>query len=206
MKIKKILFYLLAGLLGGCLPITSLHQFYTPENLTFEEGILGKWVEDPNNPETTWEFTRFVNPKDSNEIAYKLIFTDEEGKKGSFIAHLLKLDVKLFMDAYPSEIPWEPKDPNNIEWPYNTLFLIPTHTVLKIDSTKPVLKIRMTNEEKMKELLKENPTAIQHTFVENRLVLTASTKELQAFILKYTDDERVFPNETILTRIKTATK
>ena len=42
MKIKKILFYLLAGLLGGCLPIMSLQPFYTPDNLLFEENLLGK--------------------------------------------------------------------------------------------------------------------------------------------------------------------
>ncbi len=206
MKIKKILFYLLAGLLGGCIPVMSLHPLFTEENLVFEEKLLGTWVDDPNSPETTWEFRRFDKPGEANEIAYKLLFSDNEGKKGSFIAHLVKLDNKLFLDAYPSEVPWEPKDPNQVQWLYNTLFLIPAHTFLKIDSIEPQLKMHWTTEDKMKELLKENPDAVKHTSVEDRLVLTASTKELQAFVLKYADDERAFPAEAILTRSKTGNR
>lgn len=206
MKIKKILFYLLAGLLGGCIPVMSLHPLFTEENLVFEEKLLGIWVDDPNSPETTWEFRRFDKPGEANEIAYKLLFSDNEGKKGSFIAHLVKLDNKLFLDAYPSEVPWEPKDPNQVQWLYNTLFLIPAHTFLKIDSIEPQLKMRWTSEDKMEEMLKENPDAVKHTLVEDRLVLTASTKELQAFVLKYADDERVFPTEAVLTRKKDTMK
>ncbi len=206
MKIKKILFYLLAGLLGGCIPVMSLHPLFTEENLVFEEKLLGTWVDDPNSPETTWEFRRFDEPGEANEIAYKLLFSDNEGQKGSFIAHLVKLDNKLFLDAYPSEVPWEPKDPNQVQWLYNTLFLIPAHTFLKIDSIEPQLKMHWTTEDKMEEMLKENPDAVKHTSVEDRLVLTASTKELQAFVLKYADDERVFPAEAILTRSKTGNR
>jgi hypothetical protein len=52
----------------------------------------------------------------------------------------------------------------------------------------------------MEELLKENPNAVEHTKIEERLVLTASTKELQAFVLKYADDERLFADEIVLKR------
>jgi hypothetical protein len=200
MRAKKMLFYLLTGLLGGCVPIMSLNPLYTAENLVFEEKLLGTWVDDPNKAETTWEFRRLEKTKDSNDTAYQLLFTDNEGKKGSFVAHLLRLDGKLFLDAYPSEMPWEPKDPNKVELLYNTFFLIPARTFLKIDSIEPTLKIRLTNEDKMKDLLKENPTVIQHTTIEKRTVFTASTKELQKFVLKYADDERVFTGEINLIR------
>ena len=120
--------------------------------------------------------------------------------KGSFVAHLVKLQDKLFLDVYPSELPWEPEDPNKIDWPYNTLFLIPAHTFVKIDSIEPQLKLRLTLESNMEELLKENPDAVKHTFVGERLVITGSTKELQAFVLKYADDERVFTDQVTLSR------
>jgi hypothetical protein len=205
MKIKKILFYLLSSLLGGCIPIMSLNPLYTPENIVFDEKLLGTWVDDPNKPETTWEFQRLTT-EDANDKAYQLLFTNIEGKKGLFVAHLLKLDNKLFIDAYPSEVPWEPKDPNKVELLFNTFFLIPTHTFLKIESIEPQLKIRLTIENKMQELLKENPSVIQHTTIEERTVLTATTKELQAFVLKYADDDRVFTDETKLVRKESAKK
>lgn len=199
MKVKKFLFYLLAALLGGCVPVMSLHSLYTKENVVFEEKLLGTWVDDPNSPEAIWEFNRIEEP----ENAYKLFFSNK-GKKGSFVAHLVKLENRLFLDVYPSELPWEPDDPNEVKWRYNSFFLIPTHTFIKIDSLEPQLKMRLTNDEELKEqLLWEDPNAVKHTSIEGRIILTASTKELQAFVLKHADDNRVFTDEVVLNRRET---
>ena len=196
MKTKKLLFYTLAVILGGCVPVISLHPLYTEKDIVLDKKLYGTWVDDANNPETTWEFKSIDEPKN----AYKLIFAGEEGMKGSFVAHLVKLQDELFLDIFPSELPWEPEDPNKMDWPYNTFFLIPAHTFIKIDSIEPQLKLRLTLESKMEELLEENPSAVEHTSVGERLVITGSTKELQAFVLKYTDDERVFADQVTLSR------
>ena len=215
MKIKKILFYLLAGLLGGCIPVMSLHPLFTEENLVFEEKLLGTWVDDPNSPKSTWEFKRVedsdqkegeLNPPKKPEKAYKLILlNNEDNTKGSFYAHLVKLEDRLFLDVYPSRLPCAQPDPNE-DWLLNTFFLIPGHSFVIIDSVEPQLKLRWTSEEKMEEILKENPDAVKHTSVEDRLVLTASTKGLQAFVLKYADDGRLFSTDAVLTRKKNKMK
>ena len=196
MKVKKILFYLLAALLGGCVPVMSLHSLYTKENVVFEEKLLGTWVDDPNSPETTWEFNRIEEPKN----AYRLVLSDKDGQKGSFVAHLVKLENSLFLDVFPDEFPCDTEDPNKIDWLYNVFFLVPVHTFIKIDSIGPQLKMRLTDDDKMEELLKEDPNAVKHMSIEDRLILTASTEELQAFVLKYADDSRVFPDEIVLNR------
>lgn len=187
---------MLAVILGGCVPVISLHPLYTEKDVLLDKKLYGTWVDDSNSPKTTWEFKSIDEPKN----AYKLIFTDEEGMKGSFVAHLVKLQNRLFLDIFPSELPWEPEDPNKMDWPYNTLFLIPAHTFVKIDSIESQLKLRLTLESNMEELLKENPGAVEHTSVGDRLVLTGSTKELQTFVLKYADDERVFTDQVTLSR------
>ena len=199
MKTKKFLFYLLAALLGGCIPVMSLHPLYTKEKeeVVFESKLLGTWVDDSN--ETMWQFSDANKP----EKAYKLIFTDKEGKKGSFVAHLVKLENRLFLDVYPDEMPWNEKDPNKTEWLYNTLFLIPVHTFIKVNGVEPELKLQITDDDEFKKLLKEDPNVIEHTSIEDKPVLTASTQKLQAFVLKYADDSRVFPEEIVLNRKKT---
>jgi hypothetical protein len=194
MKTKKLFFYMLAAILGGCVPVISLHPLYTEKDIVLDKKLYGTWVDDANSPETTWEFKSIDEPKN----AYKLIFTDEEGMKGSFVAHLVKLQDRLFLDIFPSELPWEPEDPNKIDWPYNSLFLIPAHTFVKIDSIEPQLKLRLMLESDMEEFLKENPSAVEHTSVGERIVLTGSTKELQAFVLKYVDNEKVFTDQITL--------
>ena len=198
MNAKKFFFYLLAVLLGGCVPIVSLHPLFTEKDVVFDEKLLGTWVDDPNSPEVTWEFKR----ADTNDNAYRLIFSDKEGKKGMFVAHLVKLKDKLFLDICPA--PWEQQDPNKIEWVYNTLFLIPAHTFVKIDSIEPQLKMLLTDDDKMKEFLKADPNAVKHEFLEDSPILTGSTKELQIFVLKYADGDKVFVKDITLNRKKTA--
>ncbi len=36
-RAKKALFYLLAALLGGCVPVMSLHPLYTEKDVVFEK-------------------------------------------------------------------------------------------------------------------------------------------------------------------------
>ena len=198
MKTKKLLFYLLAALLGGCIPVMSLHPLYTEENLVFEEKLLGIWVDDANG---TWEFRR----PDKSEKAYELVLSSPEGNRGSFVANLVKLENSLFLDVYPKQFPCELEDPNKTEWHYNAFFYMPAHTFIKIDSIEPQLRMRLTDDEKMGELLAEDPNVVKHEVVEDYdggIVLTASTKELQAFVLKYADDSRLFTDEIIYSRKK----
>ncbi len=211
MRTKKFLFYLLAALLGGCVPVMSLHPLFTEKDLVFEEKLLGTWVDDPNSPKSTWEFMRIVESSKKEwefdlpqkpEKAYKLILLDnKEGTKGSFFAHLVKLKDRFFLDVYPSQLPSAKMDPNE-DWVFNTLFLIPGHSFAIIDSIEPQLKIRWTTQNEMEKLFKEEPKAIKHELVEDSIILTASTRKLQAFVLKYADDNRVFPAKEVLTRKK----
>ena len=198
MKIKKFLFYLLAALLGGCVPVMSLHPLYTEGDVVFKENLVGTWVDDPDSPKTTWEFSR----AGAKEKAYKLVYSDDEGKKGSFVVHLVKLGNRLFLDVLPSQFPSEQQDWEKMKWAYNFFFFVPAHTFIKIDSIEPKLKMRRTVNDEMKELFKEEPNAVKHELVEDEIILTASTKELQAFVLKYAYDIRVFPAKIVLTRKK----
>ena len=198
MKVKKLLFYLLAALLGGCVPVMSLHSLYTEENVVFEEKLLGTWLEDPNEPEATWKFKRIEEPNN----AYNLVLSDEEGKKGSFVAHLVKLEDSLFLDVFPDEFPCDTDDPNKTDWPYNVFFLVPAHTFLKIEQIEPTLKMRIMDPDNLKEMLENDPNLIKHEIVQDRPVLTASTKELQKFMKAHADDEGLFGEPSKMKRMQ----
>ncbi len=58
MRTKKLLFHLPAALLAGCVPVMSLHPLYTDKDVIFEEKLLGTWLDDPNSPDTAWQFKR----------------------------------------------------------------------------------------------------------------------------------------------------
>ena len=202
MKAKTFCFYLMAVVLAGGVPVLSLHPLYTQENIQFKEELVGIWADDSND--TIWEFKQ----SEEFERAYDLTFiggSEDEMAKGLFVAHLVKLKDKFFLDVYPKSLPGgKIEDPNVVPWPYNMFFFVPAHSFLKVEFTgTDTMKVWLTMEDELEKLLDEVPDAVRHEVIEepdSKIVLTAPTKELQEFVLKYADDERLFPPETTLHR------
>ena len=209
MKAKKTAFYVLAALMAGCVPVASLHPLFTKETLVFEEKLLGTWVEDSNKPEITWEFARLDAatvenlPKQlQDEVGklYRLNVTDNEGRKGVLIACLVKLKDGLFLDVLADKFPSGDYDPEKMKLVYNAFFFLSVHTFVRIDALGDKLKLRLTDDDGFRKLIEAEPKAVKCETVEERIILTASTEELQAFMIKYAADERLFPNDVTLTR------
>ncbi len=191
------MFYIVAVLLGGCVPVMSLNPLYEQENIIFDQKLLGVWMDDVNDPKVIWEFNR----PDPNKNEYRLVYTDDEGKKGIFKVNLVKLKERLFLDVYPASFPSGKDEAEDMNLPFNTFFFAPTHTFVKVNSIEPYLNIQVTDDDDLEKLLEDDPNAIEYVDLESRwLVLTSSTKEIQAFILKYADDKRLFTDEVKLIR------
>lgn len=192
MKTKKSFFYLLAGVLVGCVP--SLHPLFTNEDVIFEEELLGIWAGEEDSNET-WEFQRYG---DKDGKRYKMIYTDEEGKEGGFLAALGRINGMLFLDLFPGEAEINTND-------FYKIHLLGVHTFLKIEQIEPTLQMRAMDPEKMKEMLESDPNLIKHEVLreqDSKIVLTASTKELQRFMLEHSEDEGLFGEATELKRLK----
>lgn len=197
MTAKKISFYLLTILLAGCIPVMSLHPLYTDHDLVFTGDLLGTWVNDPNKPDNTWQFS---TAEPNNQMAYELIFSDDKNKKGLFIARMVNLENKLFLDVYPKQLPCEQPEIEQMHWCYNAFFFVPVHTFVKIESVEPTLIMRLTNDDDLEKLLEDDPNAVKYETAADRIVLTAPTTDLQKFVLKYADDDRLFSNQIALIR------
>lgn len=182
MNTKKILFYALAFIIGGCVP--SLHPLYTNKELVFEQKLLGKWVEGQNN---VWDFKKSSEPN-----AYDLSVIMDK-KEGGFTAHLVKINDTLFLDLFP-------KDPNLKENDFYKLHLLPVHTFMKVDEIEPALKLAMMAPDVLKKNIDADPNLIKHETLDNTIVLTASTQQLQQFMKKYANDPNIFAKPIELER------
>lgn len=111
-------------LLGGCVP--SLHPLYTEKDLTFDPALLGQWTEDDGKG--TWAFTK------AGEKEYRLVFTDNQGKGGGFQAHLLKIEGRLFLDIFPTDLDLKEND-------FFRLHLLPAHTFMLVKQVQPSLQM-----------------------------------------------------------------
>lgn len=210
MKAKRVMAYGLAAVVAGCVPIVSLHPLFTVDDLVFNGGLLGAWVGDVNNAETVWEFAPFEEaaaeglPKpfrDEYKLFYRLTMNDRDGYKGSLAACLVKLNDRLFLDIFPDKLPSGESDIRQTKLLYNAFFYLPSHTFVRVDSVSAdSLKMHLTDDDEFDKLMDTAPKAIEYTETEDRPILTASTRELQAFVTKYVDNPHLFPTELTMTR------
>ena len=178
MKTKKILFYLLAGILAGCVP--SLHPLYTEQDLIFAQQLLGIWQKPDSNE--NWRFEK--DPAQDNKY-YQATYTDDKGNDGTFVAALIKLNGTMFLDLFP-------KKPECDCRPLYPFHFYPVHNFVKIQQIQPTLKMMVIDPEKVKQMLAEDPNLIPHEVVDDRLVITASTAQLQRFVADYADYPQLF--------------
>jgi len=183
---KTIAFLLAVGgllTICGCVPL-SLVPYYTEKDLVLEPGLIGSWDSGDGNEEVIFE------EADSN--GYAMIDRDSTGEV-HFDVHLFKLGGKLFMDLSPQGLCGGMN-------PLLEVHLIPGHSLLRVDRIEPTLMTASLNDAWMKERMKEDPGALAHVITDDRLVLTASTEEIQAFLVKHMDDKGAFDEPSEMRR------
>ncbi len=194
LKLLTIVGVMLMGV-AGCI-VTSINPLYTEKDLVFDPGLVGGWSESPDAKET-WVFEK------AGDKEYKLVITDSDGMTGQFQAHLLKLGDTVFLDCFPNPSGFE-------EWKqsgYYKLLFQPVHSFLKVSNLEPNLQMAPMNLKWLGKLVKDKPEAIRHERIDpdkedSQIVLTASTKELQAFAVKHLKTPDAYGETIDLKRMK----
>lgn len=176
-------------LIAGCWPTASLHPLFTETDIVFDPALVGTWADKNGIP--------VILIQKAKDKAYKGIYMDNGGIV-EFEAHLVRLGKFLFLDAYP-------KKPPTIHASSLITHLIPGHTFSRIWIDGDVLRIRMLDRKWLLDMIARKKVKIAHERVANiwgpdeeeskeYIVLTASTKELQKFALKYAENSKAFPD------------
>ena len=172
----------LALMLAACVP--SLHPLYAEKDLVFEPALLGDWVEAKPESKSILTFSKVADKE------YKLVFGDRPGKVSAYTAHLVKLRDKLFLDVKPDQAS-EP-DCSGLPW----------HMFFYISQIEPTLRMWDLNDKWLEKLLTKNPSLLKHEIVDGDLVLTASTKQLQSFLLRHLNAKGAFTDPVDYARKK----
>jgi hypothetical protein len=168
---------------AGCIP--SLQPLYTDKTTTIDPALVGLWEQD--NGDSTWAFVQ----KETN--TYGLTYTDKEGKPGQFEVRLVKLGNMYFLDLFP-------EDPQQGENAYYKFHLLRIHTFLKMSLDGSTLQLAGMDPSWLKRQLDADPAIVRHATVNNMIVFTASSEELQQFVRRHADDKDAFSIVINLTR------
>lgn len=178
---KILILFGVAILLTGCVP--SLHPLFTDKDLVFDQVLVGTWVDEDGK--NTWTFQK------SGENVYELVYTENE-EPAKFQAHLLKLGDFLFLDVFPEE----PGMKNGL---YKGL-LISAHGFSRIWIEGDSVRLAYLDPEWLKQMIDKKKVKIDHDFIDQGIILTAETNELQKFAVKYAEDAKAFSVKTELHR------
>ena len=177
---RKVLLPLVAVavILTACVP--SLQPLYSPETIVFREELIGIWKEKPDDEES-WTFTKGENN------AYHLAIREKD-ESSQLEARLVKLGEHHFLDLYPKSDALEGAKLGD----FYRATLVPGHLIIKV-KLGAKLEMQLMQPENLDKMLKADPKALAHTYVESdRLLITASTADLQAFIKKHAESDQLW--------------
>jgi hypothetical protein len=194
MKTKLIALAVMAAalVLTGCWQ-KSVHPFYTPNDVFFEEKLIGEWREagKDEGEGTTWTISKGEAPK-----AYTIKIADKETK--------LDCDGRLFKLGDTQLLDLHSRNRGILD--------MPAHTLFRVREIGASFKLQLLSPGKIKERLKANPKELSHVFAhdpehpenvdDGEVILTASTEQLQKFVKEHVNDESFWEDSGELKRIK----
>ena len=172
----------------------------------YDEAMEGDWVDNDGRLWTLENaaLLKSLHSGTSNGVSsrrkmYLASYADEKDTLYAFEIHLLRLGKQRFVDIFP----WEKYTEKMINGSM-IVNLLPVHTFAKIELRGDSLFLSEIDGSWVKDLVKNNQIRISHEKVDlyggEEIILTASTEELQKFIIKYQNDPKAFLEPDIFVR------
>ena len=188
MKTRTVILIMLL-IAGGVSCIPSLYPLYREKDLLYDGRLAGKFDLDGDR----WEFDSLDlgSPMDQGDWwgrfesgkTYRLTAFDDE-EVARFAVHLIRLNSNYYLDFFPVTY--------HIEHSALDAHLFPAHIFAKLEFQEDDLVVYWFDGEFLVDLIDSNKIRISYEELENTILLTARTDELQNFVKKYGDDPRAY--------------
>ena len=172
--------------LSGCL--STLHPLFTEKDLVFDPRLLGRWKEGDDTimfeQGTAASFNQL--PEKLRSLASKayVMTGQEDGNEVKYYAFLTRLGKELYLDYYP----YENARQKNYDGFYKQ-HLTKMHIFYRLRfNNDGSFGVRMFDGDFLKKLIDNKQIRIKHEIrFDGSYVITASTEELQQYVMKYAD-------------------
>ena len=198
--------------LASC-SIKSLHPIYDEESLISNENVIGKWIGYEGSTYTIEPvfgvnsklFGKSKNlPPSVDNLGKQCYLLEIKAKNDTIGAnvymHLASIGDKVFWDVFPAN------DYDDYIHEFLVGNLLPVHTFGILEIRNDSLMAAPFNSDWLEDLFDKNQIRIPHEKVTmpsgSVIVLTASTRELQKFIVKYQNEPKAFEGGMVLSRIR----
>ena len=201
---KKIIlttaFAFLLIFLSSCL--TTLHPIFTEKDLAYDPKLIGVWNTENEGKKGKVIISNLAS-ENSVELpgnisvikqkGYFIIYQDENGKvSDQYIAFLARIGKHLYFDYFPAD----KKGDRKLDEFFGVHF-VRMHTSYRVEILKDgSFELSQLDGSYVKSLINEKKIRIRHEIdADDNTVITASTKELQQYLLKYGDEPSAYRSE-----------
>jgi hypothetical protein len=181
--------------------LSTLYPFFTEKDVVFNSTIIGEWQYVTKSDKGSILFEVIPNEKLSElapgirKIAgngYLATWKDSTGTVDSkSFVFLAKIGKFLYMDYYPAEM--------DLQKPVANVFTqhqLKMHSCYRIDlRSRNGFEMKRLDRSFLDKLIANNKIRIHHEqlgAIDNKIIITASTEELQAYLLMYGDNPQAY--------------
>jgi hypothetical protein len=200
-KVSLLLaFTFLVIFLSSCL--TTLHPIFTEKDLAYDPKLIGTWKTENQDNKGQVVITNLSSessvelPGNISSIKQKGYFISYQNGPGEtskrYIAFLARIGKHLYFDYYPAD----KKEDEKIDEFFGA-HLVKMHTSYRVEILNDgSFELSQLDESYITKLIDEKKIRISHeTDADDNTVITASTQELQQYLLKYGDEPSAYRSD-----------
>jgi hypothetical protein len=184
--------------LSSCL--STLYPIFHENDVVFNQRLLGNWKYIEDKKVKFIEFRKIPNDRKSeltasiNKISDKAYLVSRTDSLGIVLSQsfvfLAKIGKNYYLDYYPAEMPSQ----KGINKFYKSQ-CVKIHMSYKIDfKDNDHFEMKRFDGAFLDKLIADNKINIRHVAVEGDNIITASTDDLQKFIIQYSENPKAFVN------------
>lgn len=186
--------------LSSCL--TTLHPIFTEKDLVYDPKLIGTWKTENQDKKGQVVITNLSNessvelPGNISSIKRKGYFIRYENGPGEtskrYIAFLARIGKHLYFDYYPAI----KKEDEKIDEFFGA-HLVKMHTSYRVEFLNDgSFELSQLDESYVTRLIDEKKIRISYeTDADDNTIITASTQELQQYLLKYGDEPSAYRSD-----------
>ena len=185
--------------LSSCL--NTLHPIFTEKDLAYDPKFIGTWNTERSGNKEKVVISNLAtensvelpgNISTIKQKGYFITWQDENGDTKQYIAFLERIGKHLYFDYYPAA----KKEDRKLDEFFGIHF-VRMHTSYRVEFLNDGnFELSQLDGSFVKSLIDEKKIRISHeTDADGNITITASTKELQQYLLKYGDESSAYESK-----------
>jgi uncharacterized protein YcfL len=171
---------------GGC--VRSIQPILKDDQVITNDQLLGNWVSSDGK-------TSGVVTATDDHKGYKLLYTDEKDKQANLLIRLGKIgDMTIAESSIDDPAP----DASDVY----KMHLMPLHSFMVVKQvTSQQLILKLMDSDWLSKYVKAHPDELATVRVDdNDVLISATTDDFQAFLLRHAKDDGVFGSDGVFVR------